>query len=387
MKIIDEQVIQNVLKVLNKEKLFRYDCDSAEASEVAIFEREISELVGSQYAVAMNSCSSALFVSLLCAGVKYGDKVAIPAFTFIAVPSAIVHAGAQPVLIEINEDYVMDLVDFEAKISDGTVKVLMLSYMRGRAPNLDRVMELCEKYSVTLIEDSAHSLGVLWNGKQTGTFGLAGAYSAQSYKMIDGGEGGVLVTNSKEVAFKAMLYAGCYEKNWKKHFGTDKSEADLEKLMNTLPAYNFRMSNLTAASLRPQLDQIEDRVTHFNENYKTLAIILSTSNRIRLPGFTSGIRPAADSIQWEFVGLSEQQIIQVKDELLKHEIKIEVFTGSNARCFWNWSYFEQNESCDFTRKLIQRTADMRLRHHLMPKDVELIGKKILEVVNNKVNSV
>lgn len=382
MKIIDERVIQNVVKILKKEKLFRYDCYSAEESEVATFEREFSELVGSRYAVAMNSCSSALFVSLLCAGVKYGDKVAIPAFTFIAVPSAIVHAGAQPVLIEIDKDYVMDLVDFEAKISDGSVKVLMLSYMRGRAPNLDEVIELCEKYNVTLVEDSAHSLGVLWNGKQTGTFGLAGAYSAQSYKMIDGGEGGVLVTNNKDVAFKAMLYAGCYEKNWKKHFGTDDGEDDLAKLTNTLPAYNFRMSNLTAASLAPQLDQIDYRVMHFNENYQILATLLSTSNRIRLPNFTPGIRPAADSIQWEFVGLSEQQIKCVKEALFKHEIQVEIFSGDNARCFWNWSYFKQNESCDFTRDLIQRTVDMRLRHYLTKKDVETLGEKILEVVGS-----
>lgn len=381
MKKINNEVVQSVINVLHKEKLFRYDCEDIEDSEVAMLEKEFSSQVGSTYTIAMNSCSSALFVSLLCAGVQSGDKVAMPAFTFIAVPSAIVHADAQPVLVEVDENYVLDLDDFERKIQDGSVKALLLSYMRGRVPNLDKVLMLCEKYKVILLEDSAHSLGVLWKGKQTGTLGLSGAYSAQSYKMIDGGEGGLLVTNNKEVAFKAMLYSGCYESNWKKHFGTEESEIALSKLANTLPAYNFRMSNLAAAVLLPQLKQVEERVNKLNCNYYKLASILAESKCIRIPDFTEEVRPAADSIQWEFVGLSQQQIGEVKTKLHEKGIKIEVFTGGNARSFWNWTYFEQYEDCLFTRDLIQRTADFRLNIGLTESDIHFIGNTILEQVS------
>jgi len=381
MKKINNEVVQSVINVLHKEKLFRYDCDDIEDSEVATLERDFSTYVGSTYSIAMNSCSSALFVSLLCAGVKQGDKVAMPAFTFIAVPSAIVHAGAQPVLVEVDENYVLDLDDFERKIQKGRVKALLLSYMRGRVPNLDKVLVLCEKYNVILLEDSAHSLGVLWKGKQTGTLGLSGAYSAQSYKMIDGGEGGLLVTNNKDVAFKAMLYSGCYESNWKKHFGTEESEVALSKLVNTLPAYNFRMSNLSAAVLLPQLKTVEDRVEKLNHNYSKLAAILTKSKYIRIPEFTEGVRPAADSIQWEFMGLDFQKINTIKTKLYEKGIKIEVFTGGNARSFWNWTYFEQHEDCLFTRDLIQRTADLRLNIGLTEGDIHFIGSTILEQVN------
>jgi len=380
MKMINDTVKESVLNVLEKEKLFRYDCDNAYESEVAQFEKIFAKKVGTKYAVAMNSCSSALFVSLLCAGVKPGEKVAVPAFTFIAVPSAIVHAGAQPVLIEIDENYVMDLNDFEEKVKNGDVKTLMLSYMRGRMPNVDEVIKLCDKYNITLLEDSAHSLGILWNGVQTGTFGLAGAYSAQSYKMIDGGEGGIMVTNDKDVAFKAMMYAGCYEHNWKKHFGTEDDEEKLLKMTSSIPAYNFRMSNLSAATIISQLDEVESRVEHFNKNYNQLVSIISKSKYIRIPKFTEGMRPAADSIQWEFQNLSAEEISHIKKDLASKGIKIEVFTGSNARCFWNWTYFEQNEECPFTRDILNRTVDMRLRLHLKSDDIDTICQKILSAI-------
>lgn len=381
MKMIHDEVKKSVVEVLDKEKLFRYDCDHAHESETSILEKKFAQLVGTQYAIAMNSCSSALFVSLLCAGVKPGDRVAVPAFTFIAVPSSIVHAGAQPVLIEVDENYVMDLEDFEKKVKDGSVKALMLSYMRGRMPNLDKVIELCKKYNVVFLEDSAHSLGILWNGVQTGTLGLAGSYSAQSYKMIDGGEGGIMVTNDKEMAFKAMLYAGCYEHNWKKHYGTHEDEERLLEMTSSIPAYNFRMSNLSAAVLIPQLDDVEQRVEYFNKKYDRLIDILSKSDNIRIPKFTEGMRPAADSVQWEFKNLTAQKIADIKQELFEKGIKIEVFTGSNARCFWNWTYFTHNEECPFTKDLLQRTVDMRLRLHLSMDDIEHMGNTVVEVVN------
>jgi perosamine synthetase len=382
MKVINDEVKTCVENVLNKQKLFRYDCNHAHESETSLLEKKFSEKVGSKYAIAMNSCSSALFVSLLCAGVKPGDKVAVPAFTFIAVPSAIVHAGAQPVLIDVDENYVMDLADFENKIRDGSVEVLLLSYMRGRMPDVDKVMTICKQYGVTLLEDSAHSLGILWKGVQTGTFGLAGAYSAQSYKMIDGGEGGVMVTDDKDVAFKAMMYAGCYEHNWKKHFGTGEDEEKLAEMTSSIPAYNFRMSNLSAAALLPQLGYVDDRVANLNEKYDRIAKILSQSQHIRIPKFTDGMRPAADSIQWEFKHLTPDHIAKIKQSLLDVGIKIEVFTGTNARCFWNWTYFERNEECAFTKDLLQRTADMRLPLQLSMKDVERIGDQVLTAIEN-----
>jgi len=386
MKMLDDDVKQSVTAVLAEERLFRYDCDTHHESVTAVLEDRFAEVVGSRYCVAVNSCSSGLFLSLLTAGVVPGDRVAIPAFTFIAVPSAVVHAGAVPVLVEMTDDYVMDLEDFERKIEDGNVKALMLSYMRGRVPDLDRVMALCERYDVIFLEDSAHSLGVLYKGKQTGTFGLSGAYSAQSNKMIDGGEGGLFVTDDKEAAFKAMLYAGCYEENWKKHFGTHEDEERLREMTNRYPAYNFRMSNLSAAALLPQITKVEARVERFNANYDRLVGLIGGHPNIRVPNFTAGVRPAADSIQWEFVGLSDGQIARIESLLLERGVRIEIFTGGNARCFWNWGFFEQRgDECPFTKRMLQHTVDMRLKLHLSPDAIDTIGHTVLRTVDEIVS--
>ena len=93
-------------------------------------------------------------------------------------------------------------------------------------------------------------------------------------KMINGGEGGIIVTDNRDVAFKAMLYAGCYEHNREKHFGTDEDE-QLKEMTSSIPTYNFRMSNLSAAVLLPQLDDVEERVAYLNKKYEKLMGILA----------------------------------------------------------------------------------------------------------------
>lgn len=379
--MIDETVIDSVVETLKQQRLFRYDCDTADESATSRLEKRFAEVVGTKYAVAMNSCSSALFTSLLCAGVQPGDEVLMPAFTFIAVPSSVVHANARPRLVEVTEDYVMDLEDFERKITPKT-KALLLSYMRGRCPDMHAVKEICDRRGIVLLEDSAHSLGVLFDGVQTGRFGLAASYSAQSYKMIDGGEGGIMVTDDEDVAYRAMLYAGCYEKNYRKHYWTEGADDKLDAMVNSLPAYNFRMSNLSAAALIPQLDQVDARVEHFNANFFRLADILSSSDHIRIPKFVDKVRPAADSIQWEFKDMSPEQIESALAQLDAQGVKVGVFTGSNARCFWNWTFFDrhQDDACPFTKDLLQRTCDTRLRLHLEPADIDELGKKILDAV-------
>ena len=121
-RIFDEETINSVLATLERGKLFRYDCENSEESETSLLEQEIAEFLGFKYALAVNSCSSALFLALITANIGHGDEVLIPAFTFIAVPSAVVHAGAVPKLVEVDEDFMIDCDDLERKISPKTNK-------------------------------------------------------------------------------------------------------------------------------------------------------------------------------------------------------------------------------------------------------------------------
>jgi dTDP-4-amino-4,6-dideoxygalactose transaminase len=231
---------------------------------------------------------------------------------------------------------------------------------------------------VTLIEDCAHSLGVQWNGIPSGKFGHAAAFSAQSYKLIDGGEGGLLVTNDRETACRAMLYAGCYEENWQKHFHDEEDAALLRSLVNTIPAYNLRMSNLSASALLPQLQQIDARVARYNENYSTLTESLATCEFVELPRFLPQVRPAADSLQFRIRHLSREAIEAFGDLMQQRGFKISLLGVSeyNARCFWHWTFFERREACPRTRDLLARTADVRLPLHLTDGDIRKLGASI-----------
>ncbi len=140
MRVIDEAVTESVLRVLKDQRLFRYDCEQASDSPTAELERAFPDFIGRRYVIAMNSCSSALMTALLASGLQQGDQVLMPAFTFIAVPGAIVNAGGQPVLVEVTEDYVVDCDDIESKISERT-RFLLLSHMRGRVSNMDRIVK------------------------------------------------------------------------------------------------------------------------------------------------------------------------------------------------------------------------------------------------------
>jgi len=239
-----------VERLLETGDLFRYT--AAEDAPVALLEREFAEMTGARYALAVASCSAALFLSLKALGLPRGARVLIPAFTFAAVPSSIVHADCTPVLVECGDDYRIDLGDFEAKV-DGADAV-MISHMRGHTSDMDALMALADARGLPVIEDAAHSLGTTWAGRNIGTIGRVGCFSFQSYKLLNAGEGGILVTDDEELVARAVIMSGAYEHNWKKHPVLAEPFA---RWQNRLPLYNTRLSNLSAALVRAQLPEID----------------------------------------------------------------------------------------------------------------------------------
>jgi hypothetical protein len=225
---IPDEGIRRATEIMQTGRLYRYNADSAETCEVSKCEQAFAEYTGHKYVVSMNSCGSALAISLLAAGVKPGDKVLSNVFTFGAVPSAIVHAGAEPVYVNCTPGYILDADDLEKKAKSSGAKFCMVSHMRGKVADMDRIVEICEKYDMVLLEDCAHSLGVTWNGKHTGHHGRAACFSSQSYKMLNSGEGGFFATNDEDYMAKAMYYAGCYETLYSKHL-LRPSESALEQ--------------------------------------------------------------------------------------------------------------------------------------------------------------
>lgn len=378
---IPEPSIQRAVDQLRAGALYRYCGARPEDSEVALLERDWARYVGARYAVAVNSCGSGLYIALRALGVAPGDSVLMSAFTYTAVPSAIVHAGATPVLVECGRDYCVDLEDLRRKIVCGA-RVLLVSHMRGHIGKMDAVALLCHENGVDLLEDCAHSLGGYYNGKHTGLFGKAGSFSTQSHKMVNSGEGGVLVTDDEELYAKAVLYSGSQEQFWKKHFFTASCFAENQE---SIPNLSMRMSNLAAAVLRPQLGSIEERIALFEEKYTALAEVLSTSKHVYIPPKPPEARRGLDTIQFTLPNFDTSQISGLTRRLKARGLAIDVFgRPGSPRFFRSWKYIADIETIQLptTEAVLARTYDVRLPMALTLDQTVTIGLVVINAIND-----
>ena len=358
--------------LLTSGDLFRYT--APENAPVALLEQEFAEMIGATYALAVSSCSAALFLSLKALGLPRDARVLIPAFTFAAVPSSVVHAECVPVLCEVGENYRVNMEDFAAKL-DG-VDAVIISHMRGHTSDMDAIMALCDARDIPVIEDAAHSLGTTWGGRNIGTIGRVGCFSFQSYKMINAGEGGILITDDADLVARAIIMSGAYEHNWKKHPVLQDAFATWQ---NKLPLYNLRMSNLSAAVIRPQLPELDRRVRDGLANHDYVAARLETSPYLSVPDPLGPEKRAPDSIQFNVVGLKDREIRAFADAAKSRGVTVQVFGQStdNARAFWNWQFLGDTPELPETRAMLMRACDVRLPVRLTRDELDVIADLLL----------
>ena len=374
---IPEAARAEIDRLLASGDLFRYT--APEGAPVALLEQEFAELMGSKYALAVASCSAALFLSLKALDLPRGARVLIPAFTFAAVPSAVVHADCVPVLVEVGDNYRVDMADFEAKLADA--QAVMISHMRGHTSDMDAIMALCDARNIPVVEDAAHSLGTEWHGKKIGTIGKIGCFSFQSYKLVNAGEGGILITDDPEIAARCVIMSGAYESNWKKHPGMQNSYMLWQ---NKLPLYNMRMQNLSAAVIRPQLPLVAIRVEKGRTGHDRVAATLNTSSHLTVPPALPPEERAPDSIQFNLSGdWSDAQALAFQAEAKKRGVAVQVFglSDGNARAFWNWEFLgpESFGGADLpqTRAMLMRACDVRLPTRLTEAELDFIAAAIV----------
>ncbi len=373
---IPEAARAEIDRLLQSGDLFRYT--APENAPVALLEREFAELMGSKYALAVSSCSAALFLSLKALDLPRGAKVLIPAFTFAAVPSAVVHADCEPVLCEVGENYRVDLADFEAKLPG--VDCVLISHMRGHTSDMDAIMALADAAGIPVLEDAAHSLGTVWHGRKIGTIGKIGCFSFQSYKLVNAGEGGILITDDAELVARAVIMSGAYEHAWKKNMGL---EAHYKRWQNKLPLYNMRMQNLSAAVIRPQLGEVARRVRDGRAGHDRVAASLNVSPWLDVPPPLEGELRAPDSIQFNLVGLSDAEVRSFAEASAARGVKVQVFGMSedNARAFWNWQFLGDVPELPQTRAMLMRACDVRLPARLTDAELDYISSALVEAAS------
>lgn len=226
------------------------------------FEKELSEYVGSKTGAALASGTAAIHMALKAVGVKKGDKVFCSSLTFAASCNPIIYEGGIPVFIDSEpESHNMSPVALEKAFKvyeeKGEMpKAVIVVNLYGQSADMDKIIEICKKYNVPIIEDAAESLGATYKGKHSGTFGEYGIYSFNGNKIITTSGGGMLVSNNEEGIAKVR-------------FWSTQARDKARHYEHTELGYNYRMSNIVAGIGRGQLRVLEDRIAKKKEIFKT----------------------------------------------------------------------------------------------------------------------
>jgi len=346
-------------------------------------EEKFAKLLGVKYCVGVNSGGTALKFCLQGIEDRVTSKIVLTnAFTFNAVPSAIVNAGFIPHLVETTPSLCIDLEDLELQIENTGAQILMLSYMRGFVPDLDAILEICERRNVILVEDCAHAYGIQYKGKMVGSFGVASGLSTQSNKLINTGEGGFLLTNDEEIMARSIIAAGSYEKHWMKHGSMTPSEDMIERFRKSVPNQSVRLSNVQGAMASVQFDDINERISALNGNFSKLKSMVSGNPNVKVIMQANFITtPVYDSIQMKVDGLTQAQRETVQDEVQK-KYKFQIFMHpENARYYKSWHFMEwARRPLPVTERNLENVFDMRISHTATTDELSDIATTILESV-------
>jgi len=248
--------------------------------KVAQFEEDFRNYKGAQYAVAVNSCTAALHLSMLASGLKPGDEVITTAMTFCATVNAIIHVGLTPVLADIDPATMnINPEQVEARITSKTRGILPVHFA-GRACNMDAITKIAKKHNLKVIEDCAHAIETEYHGKKAGTFGDFGCFSFYVTKNIVTGEGGMILTRSAEDAsrIKTLALHGMSRDAWKRF-----SDEGYKHYFVTECGFKYNMMDLQAAIGIHQLKRVESYWKHrqsiwqrYSEAFADLPIGLPT---------------------------------------------------------------------------------------------------------------
>ncbi|MFG6626112.1 DegT/DnrJ/EryC1/StrS family aminotransferase [Sulfitobacter sp. 1A12056] len=372
---IPEDAIEAAVAVMRHGRLHRYNTAPGEVAEVALLEQEFAAMTGAKYCLAVASGGYAMATALRAVGVKPGDRVLTNAFTLAPVPGAIASLGAVPVFVGVTEQLVIDLDDLAAKA--GQADVLLLSHMRGHLVDMDALMALCDARGITVIEDCAHTMGAAWNGKPSGTQGKLGCYSCQTYKHVNAGEGGLLITDDAEVAARAIMLSGSYML-YDRHAAAPGPEA-FETIRYETPNISGRMDNLRAAVLRPQLRRLAEQVARWNERYRVIETGLRDT-----PGLTVIDRPEAESIvgssiQFLLKGWSPEDVEAMLARCAARGVELKWFGRAEPMGFtsrydtWRYARAEKMPASD---AVLAGLIDMRVPLTFSLEDCALIARII-----------
>jgi dTDP-4-amino-4,6-dideoxygalactose transaminase len=376
---IPQAGIDAALRVMQHGRLHRYNVVQGEVAEAVALELEFAAYMGAKFCLSVASGGYALAAALRAVGLGQGDKVLTNAFTLAPVPGAIANAGGLPVFVEVTDDLVMDLDDLQSKIATSGARHLMLSHMRGHIVDMDALMAICDAAGVTVIEDCAHTMGAKWNGVLSGRHGRVACYSTQTFKHINSGEGGLLITDDAQVMARATMLSGSYMLYGGHEAGAP--DATFKDISLDTPNCSGRMDNLRAAILRPQLAALDAQAQKWNARYKRMEAGLQNVAGLRLIPRPEKEHYVASSFQFTLPDWDKDKVCDVQKRCAARGVELKWFGGDSPTGFTSrhdsWRYVAAQELPQ-TDRVLSGLLDMRLPLTFSLQDCDLLAAIIRE---------
>ncbi len=350
--------------------------------KVQKFEHMFKDYKKSTFAIALNSCTAGLHLSLLAIGIQPGDEVIVPAMTFASTANSIIHAGGVPVLADCERKSMnIDPTDVERKITAKTRAVVPVHFA-GRPCNMDALMEIAGQHSLKVVEDCAHAIETEYNQKKAGTFGDLGCFSFYVTKNIVTGEGGMVITDNKDYAdqIKILALHGMSRDAWKR-FG-DKGNRHYQIVY---PGFKYNMMDLQAALGIHQLPRVEKYWNRrkqiwkrYNESFQDLPVFTPASVK---PGTRHAYHLYTLLLDIDNLTITRDQFLEA---MTGHNIGVGVHhIALHLHPYYQETFGYKRGDFPNAKWISDRTVSLPLSAKLTDNDVEDVIKAVNDIVEDK----
>lgn len=348
--------------------------------KVAKFEEMVKKYLGVEYALALNSCTAGLHLSLVAAGIGRGDEVITTPMTFVATANVIEHVGAKPVFADVELSSMnINPKEIEKKITPKT-KAIIPVHMAGRPCQMDAILDLAEKYQLTVIEDAAHAFGAKYHGKKIGTISDLTAFSFYVTKNLITGEGGMVTTNNSHFADLIKIYSlhGMNKDAWKRY-----SDAGFKHYLVEVPGYKYNMMDLQAAIGIHQLEHFDEDQERrreiwqrYNQAFKDLPLFTPADPE---PNTVHAYHLYTILVNIDKVGVSRDAI---QNALYAENIGIGIhFIAVHFQPFYKEKYNLKRGDFPNAEYISDRTISLPFSAKLSDQDVDDVIKAVRKVLN------
>ncbi|MFC1753138.1 DegT/DnrJ/EryC1/StrS family aminotransferase [Thermoproteota archaeon] len=372
---IEEAEINEVIKCLRSGWL-------GTGPKVRQFEEDFRTYKHSPYAIAVNSCTAALHLSILAAGIGPGDEIITTAMTFCATVNAIIHSGAKPVIVDCDfTNFCIDPALIRAKITSRT-KAIIPVHFAGNACDMNAIMSIAKEYNLKVIEDCAHAIETTYKGRPVGTIGDFGCFSFYVTKNVVTGEGGMVLTKKNEYAglLKNFALHGMSKDAWKRF-----SDDGYRHYQVIHAGFKYNMMDLQAAIGIHQLKRVEENWrrrkilwNRYKEAFRDLPLRLPAEP---LPGIKHGYHLFTVLIDEKKAGIT-------RDAFLLAMHKENIGTGVHYRCIPSHPYYEQTynwRASDYpnSKQIGEQTASIPFAPKLSNSDTKDVIRAVKKILRKK----